>query len=286
MSCNITDDQKKKIVSKLKINKKEKDICQYLIDQINEEGCLEDWHITKLLGIGSVGTVFAVCESTCASCAKICAAIKIQFIDNPTHEKTIKKESSFQKAAAPFAPKIIDECYFTIGRQKCYSIVMEKLDGEMDRWLMELKSKSILEDIAEQITSLLEYIRTKKLIHGDLVWFNLGYINDTTYLSGIRVILLDFDRSSLKLNTRFAKIDVLRLIMELYSSVATPVQKKINSNNSKHLKRMLISYGRSKYGDIFNEIGGRGGLTARDIEESWVDLYENYCKEAKVKCLE
>ena len=67
--------------------------------------------------------------------------------------------------------------------------------------------------------------KNKKLIHGDLVWFNLGYINDTHLLSGIRIILLDFDRSSLKLNAKFAEIDVLRLIMELYASVATPVQK-------------------------------------------------------------
>jgi len=254
MTCQLSSDNIIKIKRKLNITSD--DICTYLIEELNKSNCMNGWYITELLGIGSVGTVFGICESTRGT---ECAAIKIQFVDDKNHEKTIKNESKFQKIAHPYAPKILHECFFEIDTQKSYSIVMEQLDGEMDKWLTTLKSYKVLDDIFDQIVELLDVIEDKKLIHGDLAWFNMGYINDSSYTSGIRVILLDFDRASLKINKiipEASQIDLLRLILEL-SSKATEEQKKIHTKNATYLSEKLISHGKEKYGRSSSSPKGR-----------------------------
>ena len=252
LDCNISTIDQNRVKAKLKFTSN--NVCNFIIEALKECPLLKKkkWRITKLLGIGTVGTVFGICEPSASNNnnSDKCYAIKIQFV-SPGEEEIIKRESLLQNMANngdfPIAPDIISECFFNITNPKqprhsrrsrrsrrsrqsinlqtqpCYAIIMEQLDkSSLDVWLGTKKDDSILEDVFRQIILILEQIYRLNLIHGDLIWFNLGYKKDENNTeSGIDIRLIDFDRAGIY-DAKFAKsvpdaqqIDVLRLLLEL-----------------------------------------------------------------------
>lgn len=277
-----------KIIEKMGIDKGifEEYPCAELKHIINNKGCLRGWEIKDLLGIGTVGTVLGICS---LRSSRECQAIKLQKVENRKQRETISRESRLQIMAAPHSPKVFNECFFYIGEQEWYAIIMEKLVGEMDAFLSQYQTNDVLDDVANQIITILEYLRSIKLIHGDLVWFNIGYVESKDNVSGIRLVLIDFDRAAENKGKLAEKVkdaeevDVLRLIGELDPRfcVQPPIMKKINLKNSKYLSEKLIEYAKQVYGGKFLEDDFRD-----TVDDYWVDLYERYCVHAKIKCLE
>lgn len=318
--CNISAIDQNRIKEKLKFSSN--NVCDYIMEALKECPLLKQnkWRITKLLGIGTVGTVFGICESTSSNTktntnSKKCFAIKIQFVGTG-EEEIIKRESLLQNIANngdfPIAPDIISECFFDISRQSrqsrqsrrpkqstnfqkqsCYAIIMEQLDkSSLDVWLGTKKDDSILEDVFRQIILILEQIYRLNLIHGDLIWFNLGYKKDEKNTeSGIDIRLIDFDRAGIY-DAKFAKsvpdapqIDVMRLLLELIEP--SPKQAKMNEYNKKFLLDNLLDYAKFKYPGPHSVFKNKNkNKFIKNCDKYWENLYERYCVAAGVKCLD
>ena len=163
---------------------------------------------------------------------------------------------------------------------------MEQLEKDsLDYWLSSRRSTNQLEDVLEQIKIILDGIWENNLIHGDLVWFNLGFKYDSSFVSGIDIKLIDFDRSAennddmLENIPDASQIDIMRLMLELVDPASN--QAPIHKYNRKHLLGHLLKYAKEDYPDsVFNQ---RGFLN--NITDHWIDLYERYSEYARVKGL-
>lgn len=228
--------------------------------------CIQGWRTSKVLGVGTVGTILLACKKRTE-----CAAVKVQILGNRTEETSFKNELRNQKAFLPYAPEIYDWCITTKGKRKYGAIVMEILGDELDQWLAVKRSDKQLRDVGAQISTILSFMTDREITHGDLALFNMAFVKGTN-----RLILLDFDRASTKVFN--SAVDYLRLHTELYH--------KTQSRNTKHTLESNLKVLR----DYLPEWAGIAGVarprTVTTADRLWQDEYEEYCVAANIKCLE
>lgn len=254
-------------------------LCSKLASVVNEGPCLEGWRISRFLGSGTQGTVFALCNSDDGRCAA--GKFMVMKKGDAQKRRELIHEINMQRAAAPFAPEIYGACDIERRAGSSWAVIlMEKIDGEADAYLSVRRSERELRNVGEQLVAGLRYYCSRRLTHGDLVWFNIGYI----LTDGLpKFVFIDFDRASDKVGCG-SKLDYARLIMELYAEVATPVQKPINRANAQFLQLYLL---RAAEADkVFSVKELRALTNPQSAEAYWIELYEVYCRRAGIKCLE
>lgn len=244
--------------------------------------CLDGWTIDKLLGEGTVGSVFYVCRQADSS---TCAAAKIQVLTTPNELAGFRQEVAVQQSFYPFAPKVLATC---IAHSKDSSdfggvdsfhsvdfgiIVMELVDVELDKWLMEPRSTNELLQLTNELTQIWSFLVDSRKTHGDLALFNIGRSKEEQ-----RWLLLDFDRSSVDIYS--PETDFYRIQMELYKCTNQSASDiDICNANMTWLRRN----GLPQWANIF---GLAPMKTAQAAQDKWIDSYQAYCRRANVKCLD
>ena len=238
-----------------------------IYEHIPHMSCLQEYgQVLSVLGNGSSGTVFLVCEEGCV-------AIKIQLLVTEKHMNAFTAEIENQRRFAPYAPQVLNACTEKVGQRKFGIIIMEllKTDGELDKYLEPKRSPDELHNVITGITEALAFAMQQRITHGDLALFNIAQKADGTW------IFIDFDRSS---TTVFAPhVDYLRLVTELYDIYRSTPTKEMHEDNIKYLLKHAVPVWFSLY-------DYQGTSNIKHIARMWEVEYEKYCKVAKVKCLD
>lgn len=271
--CVIRSDEAKRIIKAPDREIADGYLSCALQELFEKNACLKDWRITKLLGVGTIGTVFGVCTKQGVQCA----AVKVSRVKN---KGAVKREIALQKKAYPFAPKIYTSCFFHYKGKEWSVVVMELIDGELDAYLQTKRSKSEIVNIERQLNAGLKHLCKIGMTHGDSVFFNIAYKNRTGSSGGIKVIFIDYDRASDKYCD--AKLDLSRMIMELHPQVMAPNMKKPNADNRKLLQSLLLQ----RASKLFSPSEIAELRDPKKSERLWMKLYNHYCKRVSVKCLD
>jgi hypothetical protein len=211
---------------------------QKMIQEINP-----DWELQDLLGEGSFGTVFQMCNLKERDCRYV---VKIENIMGKTR-KEVKDEFDLQYDFYLYglAPEPFQQFIYNYYKDKYAVTVMTKIDGSLESILEKRQSHQTLDDILRFIIFYINMSCDLKLIHGDLHWGNIGYIkrNNKIYL-----LLMDFGKSRKgRCRPELALFQLLRVASPMY----TP---SMNNQNRAYLidklKALIITLNPSFERDI------------------------------------
>jgi len=238
--------------------------------------CLDGWSIDRVLGEGTVGSVFYVCRQTNADSTR-CAAAKVQVLTTPGELAGFRQEVAIQQSFYPFAPKVLATCIVgahsrdSFHSQDFAVIVMELVDVELDRWLMQPRSDNELSMLTNELDGIFKFLVNSRKTHGDLALFNIGRSTADQHW-----LLLDFDRSSLDVFS--PETDFYRIQMELYKCTNQSSVDVCNANMTWLRRNALPQWART--------FGLVPMKTAQAAQDKWLDSYQAYCRRANVKCLD
>lgn len=267
----ITEAKAKRQEAQAKSNQPGK--AAYILELAARTNCLQDYDSRKhrLLGVGTVGTVYLLCMAPDA-----CHAVKLQLITTPLALATFKREAETQRLFYPAAPKVHRWCAEEIASENLVLgvIAMDTIASELDSYLQTRRSAEEMDNIVEGVTAIVASIGKRRYTHGDLALFNIA-IN-----SSGNIVLIDFDRASTDSFVFAPSVDWLRLIVECFPATQSKNTKKLDPNNLRFLQEVAVP--------IWAKMAGldlRRYNTIDKIDELWVDEYEKYCRKAKVLCL-
>lgn len=241
---------------------------QEMIRVLNKK--LPKYSVTKLLGKGTVGTVFLSCVKKKNS---HCYAMKVQKIRNKEEERNFLAESSMQTLFDGIGPTLYESITITsrTSNTKYGVIIMDLLGDTLDVRLANPRlSVTDIDAIASQITGIFKELKRRRITHGDLALFNFAFDD------GDNLKLVDFDRSSAQYHPM---VDFLRVHLELFLSKLSIGTTRIPANVLRRLRSNVPEWGYV----LFNR---ETTIEKADVvEQLWIEEYERYCKKAKVKCL-
>ena len=230
--------------------------------------CIAGWKVGKLLGIGTVGTVWAICNDREGKCA----AIKIQEMTTKKEKLSFLNEVENQKAFAPYAPRVYTSCTIESNTYIYAAVVMEIMGDELDKCLTHKRmSKAKLNQIGKQVLNICEFLQASRITHGDLALFNLAFDKEG------ELKMIDFDRSSKKFFC--PEVDFFRLQLELYKSFQSNGTKNIPTKNLSFLRKEWLHRWAQALG------GQQPARTGGEADANWEHHYEKYCKKARILCL-
>jgi predicted Ser/Thr protein kinase len=210
----------------------------------------------KFLGKGEVGTVFYVSKDS----KEDCYAVKIELIDskyNPTF--AFNNEVKSQKAFAPYAPHIYVSGIYDL---KIGFIIMDLIDETLDEYLVQQRTPQELDDVIQKIGNALEFLKKKKLTHGDLALFNIGFLK-----SDRKLVFIDFDRATYNTLHYSPCVDKLRLITEFYITAQSKGVKRMHLSNMRYIR----SHGFRRWWNLTK-------VNAKETEKELVNAYKKYCR--------
>lgn len=263
-------------LNKAKYTKDHKQRAKKILNMLasrDSPACVNGWQLKRLLGVGTVGTVFMSCQS-----ASKCAAMKIQVLKDADDLQSFTDELAKQTLFGKHAPQIYSSCIAEQKGTRYGIIVMEQLGMELDKYLAsEVLSDAEIRKVGDGITTILKYCKKENITHGDLALFNIAFNSKG------KLVFLDFDRAY---RGFVPKVDFWRLFIELFPETqSSPTQKLHNEALFANCERL-----RASLPDWAKALGLTRGvnykLAPTKADELWVDTYQDYCKRAKVKCLE
>lgn len=262
--ANIRKNLKSRKLPKSRITRAE-----LILDMIDKVPCIRGWDVKKILGVGTVGTVFLSCEKKNSS---RCAAMKVQVLANKKNTDSFHEELAKQAKFAPYAPRVYEKCIATDEKGHVFGIIiMEPLGLELDGYLSVKRTQDELDMIGGSIERILRFCHEKKITHGDLALFNIAFNSDN------KLVFLDFDRASSR--GYHPDVDFWRLFIELFESTRSNGTKPIVESNMKHLMRFLPLWA--------NALGVSYVLVSPEQgEQIWIAAYEKFCRAENVKCLD
>ncbi len=228
---------------------------------LSQLDCLKEYKSITYLTRGSIGDVFLVSSETQEFVAKI------QILYDLKTEMQFNREVKMQTAFYPKSPFIVDFGMSKIGKYTFGTIIMEKLEFEMDHYLGQELTIDQLNNIIKEMYNLLQFAQSKKLIHGDTALFNLGLVKRNIVIDEISTptsewIFIDFDKSSECIN--FTNLDYLRLSMEFHPTIRSHGTKPIHDGNACYFREHFSIIGESQ-----------------SLEKKWRNQFELYLKVLK-----
>lgn len=154
--------------------------------------CMRGWRITKYLGRGAFGYVFASREVKGSKKG----ALKIQVKGRTSamkNEITAHKEFS----RLHLSPMIHSHCVTAKHRRSVFFVNMARIDTTLERWLESRRSKAMINLFLDKFFGILEVMRKKGVTHGDMHSGNIGFVYKRQGKPG-SIQLLDHGFSSTK----------------------------------------------------------------------------------------
>lgn len=230
--------------------------------------CMDGWTPQRLLGEGTVGSVFYICRNADST---QCAAAKVQIVTTPDELRGFHEEVRIQQAFYPYAPQVIAQCTVRIASVTYAVIIMELIARELDKFLSVRRTPAELLKVFADMSYAFEFMQQRRYTHGDLALFNIGWSDASE-----RWVLLDFDRASTEVYS--PSTDFYRIQMELYKCTNQSDVDVCNMNMTWLRKNAL-----PKWSELFHLMPMR---TAQEAQDKWIDEYQLYCRRANIKCLD
>jgi hypothetical protein len=249
---------------------REKERIAYIVRNASKVSCLQHFTNLTVLGQGSVGTVMLACRK-----ASQCFAAKLSLVDDDESQMRFEREIEMQKAFYPKAPDIISHCIDVFEKHKIGVIIMELIDRTLDVVLSTKQANRALFRVVADVDDLLRFARSRELVHGDLAFFNMAYVERK---EGKELIFIDFDESS-NLYERFPVLDAIRLLLELHPSTRSQNTKPITKNNEAFLQKEALLRWRPQVPLEWEKID------TKKLDEIWTAMFCAYCVAARVPCL-
>ena len=222
----------------------------------------------------------------------------------------VKQELRLQTKASSAAPEVFGFCEFKYRSAWFSAVIMQKVEqSTLDDYLMNERSERELNDILDQIAEIFDSMASDdvRMTHGDLALFNIGYNIDGSRASGVRLVLLDFDRSSD--SVFMPEYDYVRIVMELSKSTRSWRESKSCPRTSRDgnsgdggkcavpmhpsNEKFLLAAFRScefKCSLLGKSASRRLPLrilrNVKDTERKWAVMEADYCKRAGVLCVD
>ena len=196
----------------------------------------EGFTVTKLIGSGSYGTIWKICdEKTFSDCNYV---VKIEKKVKSLGKRKMKEEFKVQKLfnEKGLTIKPIDQVFFKKGRREFSMILMERVDGTLYDWLKQERSETELKRVFKQLMELQKKIKRSGFTHGDFHESNIGYNLEIKNGRFQPVFFpIDFGFSTTKGN--FKDIDLFQLYRVLILFVE-PGQN-IHNKNARFLAKLI-----------------------------------------------
>lgn len=277
----------------------EGDICKGFTKFLNDVGCGRDWEVTKILGKGDHGTIFATMNSKGKR-----AVVKVHRMENVDLERKLFNEETKvhkQMFNLGISPQLIKTCTCVVNDTSRHAQrvnenlsiqIIDMFIGTLDGYLEQKQNVKFLDGLLFQLKDALKKMETKRIVHADLALFNIGYIESKNG-NGIKILIYDFDRSRLfnKIEeedfNKFKKLDILRLFIELHPESRTKgpmCSESINEENCRYLRNKLRELVKAECEGIEMDWGD-SSRSAKKQEKLYIDIYNEYAENNKFELI-
>lgn len=258
--CGLTDDVIKHLAYEKEMgpklsenmgNRGTKTKCQVLKEYL-PEGFLQDWRITKFIGIGSSGTVLSTRGPHNQR-----GALKIVRKKLSDVKKELRMQKKFHKL--DLGPGILKHVSFKPegSRKTIHLIHMERIDGTIATYLEKPVSKTQLKKFMDRFMRIIKIMLDNNVTHGDLHSENIGFVYNRGEKVG-KIQINDYAISRDKYsNAELSMIQFLRVNHRL-------IQPDMNPDNRKFVNKYLRQQAKKIYGIKFPR--GLNGITNRVVE--------------------
>jgi serine/threonine protein kinase len=200
----------------------------------------DNYETINLLASGEQGQVYVVREIK-TNCFYVCKKSNIEFLSH-------KNEVMSQKKMGRYAANII-ESWFDFKENNSY-IIMEKAGDNLYDFLRYKRGYDVIESITHQLIEILDILQNKKIVHGDMAFFNIGVF---TARGNTTVKLLDFGDSLMDCSPEVLRkeLDFLRLWVEIYCTNKKRSRNcdyNCHSSNIKIMKKIFHSENNNRRG--------------------------------------
>ena len=238
-----------------------------ILNHIHTLECMKPWKLNRLLGTGTIGTVFEVEHTGNGQRGAIKIAELKTLAELTNFENEVRVQSLF--ASYRIAPTVYGNCVVRADDGVHYytAIIMEKMGMELDTYLTEKRSDLELKHVISQISSLFEVLKTHRLTHGDLALFNICFDDQNKHLK-----FIDFDRASSSVYAPHT--DLYRIHTEFFDPTITLHTKPLDSYNKDILLAAVPLWA------IILGIEMVADVQSGDI---WYTHYRKYCEDANIQ---
>ena len=223
-------------------NKRKADYCKIFTDFFPSTCLPNGWKLTRVLGKGLSGYVFASIGPNGQR-----GAFKV------TKDETYNSIVSEMEMGNKFneiglSPEIKSYCRFTPpgSNVKLHILHMGRIDSTVDQYLSKKRSKEEINILVDKIFETISTIAEAGLTHGDLHSDNIGFIQDNEGIG--KISLIDFGLSSDKIS--LPEIDAIQAIRQNYYK--TPKERP--TVNKKLFENAIKMKAKKTYGFSFDNI--------------------------------
>lgn len=270
--CNITQMEARRLILKVGLGRdlviadlptaqNPNKLCSTLTNML-DASCTNGWKVTKFISAGAFGHVFRVVKHDGKK-----AVMKVQVGPKDAIITEVLLQKVFHLKG--LAPKVLTCCSFEPTTRltktehqrlnalvhserevpvhaeghSVHIIIMEEIAGVVGDWLGKLKSKEQMGQFVRRVFDLMDAFREHKITHADLHLSNLGYVYTDASKKHIKLMPIDFGRSSLgKAHTKLELGALLRGLRK--GSLAKPIP----DYNRRVMANFIRSVSFKKYG--------------------------------------
>lgn len=191
----------------------------------------KNYYVAKLLGTGSYGKVYLLCNRNTDKCDR---AIKIGKPRKRNRKKDFEKELTMTKRfhKLGIGPKFYDGKW--LNRENTFYMVTGRIDDTLENYLKTKKTKTELNQVFHSINKLIKKMKRQNLLHGDFHSGNIGLVQEG---NKIKAVPIDFGFSYYKPTKRMVDEGIYNLeLVQFYR-----VEKFIDNDypNNKYVVRTI-----------------------------------------------
>jgi len=258
--------------------------CNLLERFLPHFSCFRGWHIARILGQGSFGTVLLLTNRQ-----NQFRAVKLQFEN--AREQFMKPETEIklqqEMARRHLAPAVICKETVNIQKKRLHVFVMDTVDKTLKKYIQDLYQDFPREDqretrvlrlqqILRALMLLLLEMKKLKFTHGDFHTENLMLKKvDGKY----QLYMIDFGQSSQRFND--VKVDVsqfLRTLKDLKVRVLVNKGTPYQTETREPLKRSVYQFFETRLNRFVDQVWGLPIHKFDGSEEQWLKYHKAYEK--------
>lgn len=210
-----------------------------IIDKMLPASCMRGWRLTRFLGRGIAGYVFASrhCKTRAAGALKIQVSGDRQ--TTMSHSREVSTHKKF--TSAQLSPKIHAYCSTRKFGGTIFFLNMTRIDTVLDEWLRTRRSKNVIDQLVDRLFEMIRVMDKKGYAHGDLHGANIGFVYKRRGAPG-RIQILDHGFATTK--TSLPEIEVVQFLRTLDKRYS----RRVHEPTAKYLRDRFVAEARRIYG--------------------------------------
>lgn len=220
---------------------------------------LKKLSIVETLGKGTFGKVYYACQNEKKS---TCRVVKLIQFNRKYTVAMFETEVYTQDKFHPYAPKVFGSETKIIGKKSYGALLMQKVPQTLDKYISAGLTKENEKKLIDELATMLIWLKDHKYTHGDLALFNIG-------IRGKKLMLIDFDRSTVDPKLHSWNVDLFRVLLELSGDLSTGTNPNLEASQLKNLFKGLKQ-------ELKRRIPGLRLPTNSTLDSKWREEYNKY----------